>query len=205
MSLKNRPSQNISRLAITFLTCLAFAFFAYSPATMQEGVRGRSENGDLECVSYCSTDRPGTVLMEVKLRLVDGPVNETQLRSRIRQQGLEATVYADGFERGLFASVAAIQPRALFRARATTTQSRIPGLENLVVTRVGTRFDASSQLLRLIKTSSGAESQGEWVITLLEGLDPGMAYTFRAPLRRSVVTCQAVVCPVDRPAPTPRP
>ena len=204
MSLKN--SQPPSRLAITFLTFLAFAFITYSPATMQEGVRERSENGDLECVSYCSPDRPGTVLMEVKLRLVEGPLSETQLRSRIRQQGLEATVYADGFERGLFATIPAIQPRALFRARATTTaQRRIPGLENLVVTKVGTRFDTSSQSLRLVKTPTGAESQGEWVITVLEGLDPGMAYTFRAPSGRSVVTCQAVVCPVDRPAPTPRP
>ena len=202
MSLKNSPP---SRLAITFLTCLGFAFFGYSAATMQEGVRVRSESGDLECVSYCSPDRPGTVLMEVKLRLVEGPLSEAQLRSRIRQQGLEATVYADGFERGLFATIPAIQPRALFRVRAATTQSRIPGLENLVVTRVGTRFDTSSQTLRLNKTPTGSDAPGEWVITLLEGLDPGMAYTFRAPSRRSVVTCQAVACPVDRPTPTPRP
>ena len=203
MSLKK--SQTPLRLVITLLACLALALFVYSPAAMQEGVRGRSENGDLECVSYCSAIRPGTVLMEVKVRLADDPLNETQLRSRVRQQGLEVTVYADGFERGLFATVPAIQPRALFRVRSTATQSRIPGLERLVVTQATTRLDRASESLHLTKSPSGSAAQGEWVITVLEGLDPGMAYTFRAPTRPSVVTCQATVCPVDKASPTPRP
>lgn len=151
----------------------------------------------MECVSYCSPTRLGTVLMEVKIRLADQPLNEGDLRSKVRQQGLEATVYADGFERRLFATVPVIQPKALFRTtRTAATQRRIPGLEKLAITNVATRLDKSAQSLRL--TQPLIKDEGEWVTALLEGLDPGMAYTYRVPGRQSVVTCLAAVCPVDK-------
>lgn len=203
MSSRNRPRQTWLRPGIVFAVCAALAVFVYPsffPQTMiaQEGVRGRSESGDLECVSYCSTTRPGAVLMEVKIRLADRPLNEGDLRSRVRQQGLEATVYADGFERRLFANVLVVQPKVLFRTTPTAPQRRIPGLERLAITDVATRLDKSSLSLHLTQPLTGSGNEAEWVIALLEGLDPGMAYTYRVPGRQSVVTCQAVVCPVDK-------
>lgn len=187
------------------LVVLAYPTFYPQPMIAQQGVRSRSAAGDLECISYCSTTRPGTVLMEVRLRVANGPLNEADLRSKVRQQGLEVTVYSEGFERGLYATVSAIKPKALFRARASgdglapavKLQTRIPGLEKLVITDVATRLEKSAQSFLLMQPDTGAAAEDEWVMVRLEGLDPGMAYTYRIPGGRSVVTCQAVVCPVD--------
>jgi hypothetical protein len=188
---------------------VAYPGFCPQPIIAQEGVRSRSEAGDIECVSYCSPTRPGTVLMEVKIRLADLLLNEADLRSKVRQQGLEVTVYADGFERGLFAAVPAIKPRALFRARraeapAVRSQIKISGLETLVITDVGTRLNKAAQSFRLMQPRTQIADEGEWVTVRLEGADPGMAYTFRVPGGQSIVMCQAIVCPVDRiPGPVP--
>jgi len=179
-------------------------------AISQQEERARSTDANLECVSYCSSIRPGTVLMEVAIRLADGSMSASDLRAKARQQGLDVTVYADGFERGLFANVSAIRPKASFRLAPRTAPARrapnkIPGLEKLIITDVSTRFDKSAQSLRLVHPSPGSTSEGEWVTVLLEGLDPGLAYTYRVPNKASLVTCQAVVCPVDRiPTPTTR-
>lgn len=207
---KNNLHKKWFRLSVFFAVCAAIIAIAYpglGPQRIiaQEGARNRNEAGDMECISYCSPTRPGTVLLEVKMRLADQPLNETDLRASVRQQGLEATVYADGFERGLFAVVPAIQPRMRFRARTRAgasgvqSQNRIPGLEKLVITDVATRLDRAAQPLVLMQPPlAQVANEAESVTVRLEGLDPGMEYTFRAPGGRSVVTCRAVVCPVDR-------
>ena len=143
--------------------------------------------------------------MEVKWRLADRLLNEVELRSEIQQLGLEVTVYSEGFERGLFATVPALKPKALFRARsrgdgltpAVQVQGRrIPGLEKLTIIDVATRLKQPAQPLRLLPAIADTAA-GEWVTILLEGLEPGMEYTYRVRGGQSVVTCQAVVCPVD--------
>ena len=217
MSPKNNLQRKSFRLSVVLAVCAAVVAVAYpglypQRIIAQEGARNVNEAGDMECISYCSPTRPGTVMMEVKMRLADHLVTETDLRSRVRQQGLEATVYADGFERGLFAVVPAIQPRMRFRAQTRAgvsrvqSQNRIPGLEKLVITDVATRLDRAAQPLVLTQPPlTRVASEAESVTVRLEGLDPGMEYTFRAPGGRSVVTCRAVVCPVDRiPAATNR-
>jgi hypothetical protein len=210
MPSKSNPRQKWFRVRIVLTACAALIVLAYpayfpQPIIAQEVMRGRSEAGDLECLSYCSTTRPGTVIMEVRMRLADRQLNEPDFRSRAQQQGLEVTVYSEGFERGLYATVSAIRPRALFRAPARADriapavqpQSKIPGLEKLVITDVATRLERPRQPF-LMQPPTGAAAQAEWVTVRLEGLDPGMEYTYRVPGGRSVVTCQAVVCPVDR-------
>ena len=195
------------RVRIVLAVCTVVVVFAYpeffpSPISAQGGMRSRSEAGDIECISYCSTARPGSVLMEVRVRLADRSLSEADLRSRVRQQGLEVTVYGEGFERGLFATVSALKPKTLFRAR---TRSKIPGLEGLVITDVATRLEKSAQSFLLMQPATNPEIQlpneptagAEWVMIRLEGLDPGLEYTFRVSGGRSVVTCEAVVCPVD--------
>jgi hypothetical protein len=212
---KSSLRQKWFRVRMAPAVCAALAVLAYpgyfmQPTIAQEGMRGRSEAGDIECISYCSTTRPGTVLMEVRVRLADHQLNEADLRSRVRQQGLEVTVYSDGFERGLYATVSAIKPKALFRARlragsAAAAQIKIPGLEKLLITDVATRSDKAAQSLLLMQPPTQTADEGEWVRVRLEGLDPGMAYTFRVPGGQSVVTRQAAFCPVDGvPAPTNR-
>jgi hypothetical protein len=208
MSSKNNLRGKWFRVRIVLAVCAAVVVVAYSefcsqPIIAQVDARSRSEAGDLECISYCSTTRPGTVVMEVKMRLGDVLLNEADLQAKIRQQSLEVTVYADGFERGLFAAVSTLKPQSVFRAgtragkSAVQSKTKIPGLERLVITNVGTRLSKAKQSLLLMQPPTQPADEGEWVTVRLEGLDPDMAYTFRVPGRQSIVTCQAVVCPVD--------
>jgi len=207
MSSRSSFQDRCFRSRFVYTSCAALVLLAhpgYFPQQMiaQEVMQGQSTAGDLECVSYCSSTRLGTVIMEVRIRVSEPTLNEADLRSKVQQQGLEVTVYADGFERGLFATVSAIKPKALFHVnRATATsqgQTKIPGLEKLVITDVATRLDKSAQSFLLIPPLTAEATKGEWVMVRLEGLDPGMAYTYRVPGGGSVVTCQAVLCPVDR-------
>jgi hypothetical protein len=197
------------------LALLACPGYFPPPIIAQEGMRGRNEAGDMECISYCSPTQPGTVIMEIRIRLANQPLNEADLRAKIRQQGLEVTVYSEGFERGLYAVLPAIRPRAIFTARpdrtgAAVARSKIPGLEKLMITDVATRLDKPAKPFVLMQpdpltSPKPASPEGEWVTVRLQGLDPGMAYTYRIPGGQSVVTCQAVVCPVDIiPAPANR-
>lgn len=206
---KSNLRQKLFRLSVVLAVCAGVVMFAY-PALCpqriiaQEGARHRNETGDMECISYCSPTRPGTVVLEVKVRLADRRLNEAELRAKVRQQGLEVTVYSDGFERGLFAVVSDIKPGMRFRARTTAgargvpSQNRIPGLEKLVITDLATRLEKAAQPLVLMQPLTQTPNKDESLTVRLEGLDPGMEYTFRVPGGRSVVTCRAVVCPVDR-------
>lgn len=172
-------------------------------ASAQETPPARSENGELECVSYCSATRPGTSLMEVRWRLADAAMGETELRASARQQGLEATVYSDGFSRGLYVVAPAVRAKAPFRrpgareGAPAAAQPRPPvGLDKLIVADVATRLDAAAPTFRLMRNAPAAA--GEWLAVRLEGVSPGLDYTYRRTGGSSVVTCPAVVCPVDR-------
>jgi hypothetical protein len=204
--LRNRLRVTIV-LAVVGTALLLLTYRAYFPQEVkaQEGMQTRSEAGDMECISYCSLTRPGTTLMEVKWRLADRSLNETDLRAKAGQQVLEATVYSEGFDRGLYAVVSAVKPKALFRAPAKAEraapavqpQSKLTGLDKLVVADVATRLDKPTHPLRLLWLQAEAPA-AEWLAVRLEGLNPGMEYTYRVPGGPSVVACQAAVCPVDK-------
>lgn len=175
----------------------------------QEEKRVRSETGDMECMSYCSTTKPGTVVMEVRWRLADSLLTDTDLRAKALQQRLDVTVYSDGYERGLYVSVAAIKPKAPFRMAARVEgitprnqpERKPPGLEKLVITDVATRVDKPARSFLLMPPIPGPATDtagAEWFTVRLEGLDPGMDYTYRVPGGKSQITCQAVVCPLDK-------
>src|SRR5437773_2803841 len=185
-----------ARFAFVVCACLVVVTSsAYLPQTTvgQDVIRSRSETGDMECISYCSNIRPGIAFMEVRVRVAESPLSEASLRSKVRQQGLEVTVYSEGFERNLFATVSTIKPRAFFLAPAKpgrpAARSKIPGLQKLQITNIVTRFDKSAQTF-MLQPPAGTET-AEWVTVRLEGLDPGVAYSFRVAGRQSVVTCQA--------------
>ncbi len=212
MSLDDSLGQKWLRARSVFVVCTSLLLvnsWSYLPQTTlgQEVIRSRSETGDMECVSYCSNTRPGTAFIELRFRVAESPLTEASLRSKLRTQALEVTVYSDGFERNLFATVSTMQARAFFLTPAKpgkpAARSKIPGLQNLQIANVVTRFDKSPPT-SMLQPLAGTEAV-EWVTVRLEGLDPGVAYSFRVPGRQSVVTCQAVVCPVDQiPTPTNR-
>jgi hypothetical protein len=209
MSFKSNVREKSFRTKILFAVVAAFVVSAYPgyflhETNAQEEKRNRSEAGYVECVSYCSTTRPGTAIMEVRWRLADRLLSATDLRARASQQRLDVTVYSDGFDRGLYATVTAVKPKAPFRMAAggvtvgPTAQRKLPGLEKLVITDVATRVDRPAKSFLLMQPMPGAAADAEWVTVRMEGLDPGMEYTYRIPGANLVITCQAVVCPVDR-------
>lgn len=198
--------QLLRMLALTFFVSSGLSVVAWAQATPQgEGPPVRNESGDLECVSYCSVTRPGTPLMEVKWKLAPQQLAPQDLAAKSAQQGLEATVYAEGFERGQYVVVTAVKPQALFHAlpktdNAPAQPSKLPGLENLKVTEVATRASKPVRPFHLLRpqTQIEAAEPAEWMAARLEGVDPGMQYTYRVSGGTSTVACQAVVCPVDR-------
>jgi len=199
-------------LALTLFLSSGISLPAWAQATpLGEAAPVRNKAGDMECVSYCSVTRPGTPLMEVKWKLAPQHLAPQELAAKSTQQGLEATVYAEGFERGQYVVVTAVKPQALFHAlpktdKALAQPSKLPGLENLKVTEVATRESKPVRSFHLLRpqTQIEAAEPAEWMAARLEGVDPGMQYTYRVSGGASTVACQAVVCPVDRiEAPTP--
>ena len=191
--------------ALVMLTCPRYL---QQPISAQTGMRGQSQAADLQCISYCSSVRPGKVIIELKLRLSDHVLDRADLLSAVKRQGLEVTVYSEGFERGLYASVSPIIANARSRMRtnanqrsATAAQAKLPGLENLVITDVATRLDQQANSFVLMQTDLTPRSSGitepESLNIRLEGAEHGVAYTFRSFGGTSVVTCHAASCPFD--------
>jgi hypothetical protein len=219
MRLRNNSFRKQRRLVpILALTVAAILFLnGRSPlaqsaqAQDMHGVPVRNDAGDMECVSYCSVTQPGKSVMEVKWRLAERALSEEELRARATQQGLEVTVYAEGFERGQYAAVSAVKPKAFFREPLKTTgvapkaqpRSKLPGLERLNIYDVATRLNKAVEPFHLLTPSR--DISAEWLAVRLEGSNPGMQYTYRVPGTKSVIACQAVVCPVDRVSPPTAP
>lgn len=186
---------------------LAVVVFVAATFTRREGLDpatgvlfAQEATPEFECQSYCSPSKPGTPVMEVKWRIAPTLLTPAQRRARVAQQTLDATVYSDGFERGLYVTLPTTRPRAIFgRPRGLAAPPRpIPGLRRLVVTDVQTTQDRGrSQPSRLLAVAPADE---EWVAVKIEGIDPGLDYTYRVPAvdgGRTVITCQAATCPVD--------
>lgn len=215
MSSKSSAQQNWLRvrmlLAIgALLVVLAYSAYFSKPIIAQDGPLERSAAGDLQCISYCSTARPGSALIELSLRVADHPLNAADLRLKMQQQALDVTVYNEGFERGLYATVSTLKAKAMFRARtrgdglapAVQRPAGIPGLEKVVITDLASRLDNRAESFFLMHRgfqmqSSGTASEPEWVTVRVEGVESGMNYIFRLRGGGSVVTCHAEDCPVD--------
>lgn len=220
---KSSARQNWLRVRLLLAICAVlvvpgFSAYFQAPISAQDGPLERSAAGDLQCISYCSTTRPGSALIEVSLRVADHPLNAADLRLKIRQQALDLTVYNEGFERGLYATVQTLKAKTVFRPRtrgdglapAVQRLTRIPGLEKVVITDLASRLDNRAESFLLMRPgfqmqSSGTASEPEWVTVRVEGVESGMNYIFRLRGGGSVVTCQAEDCPVDMiPAPATR-
>jgi hypothetical protein len=155
--------------------------------------------------AYCSAVKPGVSYLEVRWRIAGQPLTGTALSARVSQSQLETTVYADGFEKGLFARVDAVRPKALFRTATSAPlaggrrQKPLPGLSNLRLAEVGTRgARPAPEALRLLDFTTPQDGP-EWVVVRLEGVEPGLEYTFRVPDSQQTTTATAAVCPVDSP------
>ncbi|MEK7408166.1 MAG: hypothetical protein AAB225_24105 [Acidobacteriota bacterium] len=177
------------------------AFVAAGMALCSAASLAQEPEAELVCQSYCSPVKPGTPVIEVRWRLSPGPLAPADVRARLNQQSVDVTVYSDGFQRGLFANLPAVKPKAVFALRrpAGVALKHIPGLEKLTVSDVVTSRDSNrAARLRLFVAEPGSP---ESVVIRVEGVDPGMNYSWRVPTLeggRTVVTCRAAICPVDR-------
>ncbi len=168
-------------------------------------VLAQNPQADIECSAYCSNIRPGVSYMEVRWRIAAQLMTDADLRAQVSKQKLDVTVYADGFDKGLFARLDAVRPKAPFRSVATGSartdrqSGPLPGLGKLRLSDVGTRETRpAAEAMRLLDLST-TPAGPEWVVVRLEGVEPNMEYTFRVPGGQATATCAAVVCPVDSP------
>jgi len=115
-------------------------------------------------------------------------------------QTLETTVYKNGFEKGLLASIP-ISPATRYRHVAAQAQGKNAKLR---------AFQFSLIAVEEPKAALGAEGGGE-MAAVVEGLEPGVNYTWRIAIETAAgrivsapTTSQAQVCPADF-APTTSP
>jgi hypothetical protein len=179
------------------LPALVFAgIFVFTAA-----LRAQDAGPSVACEAYCSTAKPGTSVIEVQWPISQAPLSPGELKSRVGQQAVEVTVFEDGFDRGLFASLPAVAPKGRFRVNrpAGAAVQTIPGLTRLTVSDVATSRDQNRpQPMRLLGVA--APGGPESMIMLVEGLEPGLNYFWQVPDPaggRTVITCQAATCPVD--------
>ena len=197
-------SRHIVKVAAGLFVLLCLATWRMADSVPLPVVFAQPEQPEIECSSYCSSTKPGVSYIEVRWRLAASPMADAALKTQLAQQKLDVTVYPDGFDQGLFVRVEAMQPKALFRAPvaagAAGDRARRPpaGLRNLILSEIGTRNTRSTEPMRLL--ASAADPAGpEWVSVRMEGVEPGIEYTYRIPSGQATTTCQAVVCPVDSP------
>ena len=166
--------------------------------------------GQLFCDVFCSETVRGTAVAEILWKVSETQLNPQAFQARIRNQGLEVTVFKEGFNKGLYSNLASLDTSNNFRAFRADQQD-IPGLDGLVVTDVRSVDDtdeSGARESRFNKERVGAlpfdPRTTEAVVVRIEGLKPGLNYFWRVPTgtgnnRRlsEVVQCKAPVCPVD--------
>jgi hypothetical protein len=198
---------NLAKLLISMivlalpLTAITVLCWKGGPTAIQ--AQTQETAGELDCVSYCSPEQPGKSVIEIRWPLAAAPLPAAEVKQRMGQQTLEVSVYKDGFDRGLYATVPTVAPKTQFRIPprpgdgTRAAPPRIPGLNRLVVTDVVTTgTPARAAVLRL----SAAPTPGEAVVVRVAGVEPGMNYTWRLPTSagsRELISCQAAICPVD--------
>jgi hypothetical protein len=157
------------------------------------------------CQTYCSQVDLGQGVVEIRRKVETTSADARALAQAVKAEKIEVTTFADGFERGLFATMSpaplpkGAQPKAL---RSATGQA-IPGLEKLRVIAVATSRDRPKPALRL---QPSIEAGVESATIQIGGLEPGMNYYWRLPAAASlrsaqpeeVLLCRGPICPVDR-------
>jgi hypothetical protein len=122
--------------------------------------------------------------------------SETMAAARIgtlatARQTLEATVYHEGFEKGLFVSVPVAQatPDRPLAARAPEKVSKLRAYQFSLIQ---------------VDQPKAAAATGNEMTAVVEGLEPGVDYTWRIAIETdsgrllsAPTTTQAVICPAD--------
>ncbi len=171
------------------------------PSASQAAASGAqsAEAGDMVCQTYCSPLEPGMPVAEIRFVLAAQPAGAENLRKLAAGQNVDATVYEDGFDRGLFVRLPSVTPQARFAPAGQPAGAKpLPGLDRLIVNAMSTSQDAAGAL----RLASPAEGGRENVVLQVQGLQPGMNYYWRvrpaSQAEPQVVMCRAPICPTDR-------
>jgi hypothetical protein len=146
---------------------------------------------------FCSPTKLRTSNARIHWRVSGDVLAAARINSlSTARQSLQATVYNQGFEKGLFVSIPLTQatPDRPVAVRAPEKLSKLRAFQ--------------FSLIQVDQPKAAAENSNE-MAAVVEGLEPGVEYTWRiaieadsGPLVSSPATTQAVVCPADM-VPTP--
>lgn len=172
--------------------------------------RAGDQTFGVNCRTYCSdevTPPAGTAddarprraaIAEITWRVSATQLQPRDLESRAARQGIEVTVYKDGFGRGRFASMPSVgEGRPFSPPGGQDANTRIPGLGRLTIrdVRAAGAPDAPD---------SARDRPSNVVAVEVEGLEAGLNYFWRLTsavgdrkVTSEVVRCQAPTCPVD--------
>jgi hypothetical protein len=178
---------------------LACAGLLAQPVTPPSPPAGEGASGiRLSCEVFCSETKLRTANARIRWTLAapaGGPRALGLGEVANAAQRLETTVFKDGFEKGLYASFPTLEPGRRMEA-APTARSAMPTLRAYELEVI--EVEQSSGVRAL---AAGGDLEGS---TVVEGLEPGMSYTWRIVLETAggrlvsgALTCQAPVCPAD--------
>ncbi len=152
---------------------------AVAHAQVDEAMAEKAADERLRVEVTCSHDKARTPVARL---------HWSGARAVLAAGELEATVFKDGFERGIYAAAPPLEERAafaLFDQRKERTY-RAPGLE-LRITKISTEREA--------------RTGREGTVVEVEGLEPGLNYFWRIRVAEgeysAVARTLAPVCPVD--------
>jgi hypothetical protein len=155
----------------------------------------RLETGlTVACEVFCSTTKLRTTNARIRWNISKVALDANRIATLASaRQTLEATVYKNGFEKGLLVSfpIGAATP-----ARAVAPQIAQPAQARLRAFQI--------QLISIEPPAGQAGAAGDQMTAVIENLEPGVNYTWRVAIETAAgrivsapITCEAPVCPAD--------
>jgi hypothetical protein len=183
------------RFSVFALTGMVAVMFEGDPGALAQAPTPRVEPRLTVTVEvFCSDTKLRTSNARVRWSMPRAALDASGLaRLTAAQQSLEATVYKNGFDKGLLVSLP-ISPATPDRPVMPRVQTRQPPLRAFQIALIGL------EQLRATLAPGAADEMG----AVVEGLEPGVNYTWRlaidTPSGQIVsppTTSQAPVCPAD--------
>jgi hypothetical protein len=210
IGMRSIPSRALVRSHILFVAVLSLATAGAQAQTMPpETARSQSDSGlTLSADVFCSETKLRTANVTLRWSLSSDARSKTGLTTfAAAKQVLETTVFAGGFEKGLYVSLpvpartaAPVRPVAPAGAQARQVPLRASQIQLIESGPAGA-------------TAAAAAAESGEFRAVIEDLEPGVNYTWRVTIETSSgklmsapVTVQAPTCPADmiQPKQTPR-
>jgi hypothetical protein len=196
-----RTRLEVYLLILSAVACSLLPTGAFAQGT-DDRARSSSESGlTVAAEVFCSEAKLRTANVRLRWSLSPAARSTTKLATLANaKQTLDTTVYANGFEKGLYVSLA-VPSGSVLKAVTPVTPAAAPGAQ-------ARQPPPRAFQIRLIeagpaRAKEAAVDSGEFT-AVVEDLEPGVNYTWRltieAPSGRLVsapVTAQAPACPAD--------